>query len=313
MAKESLRGTYGKTLLRLGKENKNIVVLDADLAKSTKTNTFGSDEELSSRFFDMGLSEQDMISTAAGLALTGKTVFASSFCVFLVDRVYDQVRQSICYNNANVKLVATHAGLGVGEDGATHQALEDIALLRPLPNMKIVVPADAVETARVVEYAAAADGPFFIRLTRQDLEKVYDNDYRFELGRASVLKEGKDIAIFAIGAMVEKALAAAQILSGEGISAAVVNLSSIKPLDADTVLEYAERTKAVVTMEDHSVYGGMGSAVAESLAQRRPTRMKIIGVGDDFGRSGKPEHLYEHYGLTAQRAVDEAKRLLADK
>ncbi|MCK4765056.1 MAG: transketolase family protein [Candidatus Aminicenantes bacterium] len=307
MAKESLRGAYGKTLLRLGRENENIVVLDADLAKSTKTLTFG--KEISHRFIDMGLSEQDMVSTAAGISLTGKTVFASSFCVFLAGRVYDQVRQSVCYNNANVKLVGTHSGLGVGEDGATHQMLEDLALMRPLPNMKIIVPADAVETAQAVEYAAAQPGPFFIRLIRGSLETVYGDDYKFEFGRASALRPGKDIVIFAIGAMVEKALEAARLLERDSIDAAVINPATLKPLDKETVVEYAGKAGAVITVEDHSIYGGLGSAIAECLSQACPTKMKIIGT-ETFGRSGGVEDLYKHYKLTAQRMVEEARLLL---
>lgn len=309
MAKESLRGEYGKTLLRIGRENKDIVVLDADLAKSTKTLTFG--KEVSDRFIDMGLSEQDMVATAAGISLTGKTVFASSFCVFLTGRVYDQLRQSVCYNNANVKLVGTHAGLGVGEDGATHQMLEDIALLRPLPNMKIIVPADAAETAGAVEYAAKTYGPFFIRLIRGSLEKIYDSNYKFEFGRASVIKQGKDVAVFAIGAMVEKALTAADMLAQDSIDAAVINVSTVKPLDKVTVLEAAKKTGAVITIEDHSIYGGLGSAIAECLSQNHPVKMKIIGVEDKFGRSGSVDELYSLYNLTAQRVVDEAKKLIS--
>ncbi|MCK5055382.1 MAG: transketolase family protein [Candidatus Aminicenantes bacterium] len=309
MAKESLRGEYGKTLLRIGRDNKNIVVLDADLAKSTKTLTFG--KEVAERFIDMGLSEQDMISTAAGISLTGKTVFASTFCVFLIGRVYDQVRQSVCYNNANVKLVGTHSGLGVGEDGATHQMLEDIALLRPLPNMRVIVPADATETARAVEYAAENDGPFFIRLTRGNLEKIYDSNYKFELGRASVIKPGRDITLFAIGAMVEKALEAAKVLAQESIDAAVINVSTVKPLDKDTIMDAARKTRAVITIEDHSVYGGLGSAIAEFLSQNHPTKMKIIGVEGVFGRSGSAADLYSHFKLTAHRVVDEARKLIS--
>jgi len=308
MPKESLRGTYGKILLKLGRENKNIVVLDADLAKSTKTITFG--KEISERFIDSGLSEQDMVSTAAGIAITGKTVFASSFCVFLVGRVYDQVRQSVCYNNANVKLIGTHSGLGVGEDGATHQALEDIALVRPLPNMRVIVPADATETAQVIKYVAEDYGPYFVRLTRNDLENIYDDNYKFKLGKASVLKTGRDVALFAIGAMVEKALNAAQILKKESIDAAVINLSTLKPLDEETICHFAEKTKGIVSIEDHSVYGGLGSSIAEILAQSYPARMKIMGINNQFGRSGTPEALYSHYGLTAEKIVFEAKKLL---
>jgi transketolase len=308
MAKASLRGAYGKTLLRLGRDNPDIVVLDADLAKSTKTITFG--KEIADRFIDSGLSEQDMISTAAGLSLTGKVVFASSFCVFLVGRVYDQVRQSVCYNNANVKLIATHSGLGVGEDGATHQALEDIAMLRPLPHMRVIAPADALETVQVIEYVAGEPGPFFVRLTRSDLETVYDDSYRFRFGRASILREGGDIAIVAIGAMVEKALQAAEILSQSAVEATVVNMSTVKPLDGDLLSSLAAKVGGIITMEDHSVAGGLGGAVAEFLGQNAPLPLKIIGVENQFGRSGTPEELYRLHGLTAQRAAAEAKKLL---
>lgn len=308
MDKGSLRGQYGKTLVELGSVNKNIIVLDADLAKSTKTLSFG--KEFSDRFFDMGLSEQDMISTAAGIALTGKTVFASSFSVFLTGRVYDQVRQSVCYNNANVKLVATHSGLGVGEDGATHQALEDIALMRSLPNMRVIVPADPVETKKAIEYVAGEYGPFYVRLTRSDLPLIFNDDHNFEPGRSELLKDGDDLVIFAVGSMVSKALEASDQLKDHSVSTAVVNLSSIKPMDEETVIRSAQKTGHVLTIEDHSVYGGMGSAVAELLSQKSPTKMKIIGVENSFGRSGKPEELYDHYNLTTERIIKEALTIL---
>ena len=308
MVKGSLRGQYGKTLVDLGTLNKNVIVLDADLAKSTKTLGFG--KKFGDRFFDMGLSEQDMISTAAGIALTGKTVFASSFSVFLTGRVYDQVRQSVCYNNANVKLVATHSGLGVGEDGATHQALEDIALMRALPNMRVIVPADSVETKRVIEYVAGEYGPFYVRLTRSDLPVIFSDDHSFEPGKSELLKDGEDLVIFAVGSMVSKALEASDQLKDHSVSAAVVNLSSIKPLDEETIIKSAQKTGHVLTIEDHSVYGGMGSAVAELLSQKSPTKMKIIGVENSFGRSGKPEELYDHFKLTPERIIKEALTIL---
>ncbi len=308
MVKESLRGEYGKSLLRIGKKNQNIIVMDADLAKSTRTNTFGN--EFPERFFDSGLSEQNMVSTAAGISLTGKTVFISSFAVFLTGRVYGQIRQSVCYNNANVKLVATHSGLGVGEDGATHQALEDIALMRALPNMQVIVPADSVETASVIDYVADNYGPFYVRLTRSDLQKVNNDDYKFELGKGTVLKDGKDITIFAIGAMVEKALKAAEDLSEQSISAAVINLSSIKPLDTELILKYAKTTGTVLTVEDHSVFGGLGGSVSEFLSQNYPVKMKIMGVNNRFGRSGKPEQLYKFYNLDHTDINKEAITLL---
>ncbi len=308
MPKVSLRKTYGQTLLDLGRKDKNIVVMDADLAKSTQTIVFG--KEIAERFIDVGLSEQDMVSMAAGLSLTGKTVFASSFCVFLVGRVYDQVRQSVCYNNANVKLIGTHSGLGVGEDGSTHQSLEDIALMRPLPNINIIVPADAIETARVIEYVSHHHGPYFVRLTRSNLDQIYDENYSFELGKASILRKGQDIAVFAIGAMVEKALEAAELLEKESISTAVINMSTLKPLDKQTILDMARTTRAVISIEDHSVYGGLGSAIAECLSQNHPTKMKIMGIDNKFGRSGSPDELYTHYGLSAKNIVIETKNIL---
>lgn len=309
MAVESLRGAYGQTLLRLGRENPDLVVLDADLAKSTQTQVFA--REYAGRFIDMGLSEQDMVSTAAGIALTGKTVFASSFCAFLMGRVFDQVRQSVCYNQANVKLVGTHAGLGVGEDGATHQALEDVALARTLPGLTVIVPADAVETARAVEFAAATPGPFFIRLTRNNLTTFFGPEHRFVPGRAPVLRDGADIALVAMGAMVEKAMQAAELLAADRISAAVINFSSLKPLDGDTLLRYARQTGRVLTVEDHSVRGGLGGACAEFLAQHAPVPMTLMGMDDQFGRSGKPEDLYVHFKLTASDIAAAARRLLS--
>ncbi|MBN2347026.1 MAG: transketolase family protein [Candidatus Aminicenantes bacterium] len=309
MALESLRGAYGQTLLKLGRENADLVVLDADLAKSTQTQVFT--REFSDRFIDMGLAEQDMVSTAAGIALTGKTVFASSFCAFLMGRVFDQVRQSVCYNQANVKLVGTHSGLGVGEDGATHQALEDVALARTLPGMTVIVPADAIETARAVEFAAAAPGPFFIRLTRNSLPTVLPADHRFEPGRAPVLRDGDRVALVAMGAMVEKALQAADILAAGGVAAAVVDFSSLQPLDGEVLLRYARRAGRIVTIEDHSVHGGLGGACAEFLAQHHPVPMRILGVEGRFGRSGKPEDLYAQFHLTAADIAAAAERLLS--
>lgn len=308
MDKGSLRGQYGKTLSELGETNPDIIVLDADLAKSTKTITFGS--RFPRRFLDMGLSEQDMVSTAAGIALTGKTVFASSFAVFLTGRVFDQVRQSVCYNYANVKLVATHSGLGVGEDGATHQALEDIALMRTLPGMRVIIPSDPVETDRVIRFAAAEKGPFYIRLTRSDLPVLHSDDYLFRPHRAEILKEGSDITIISAGSMLGTAMEAADILQAGGIRAEVINSPFVKPLDEDTLTASARKTGHVITIEDHSVYGGLGSAVAELLIQRTPVKMKIMGVDNQFGRSGKPAELYELYGLTPSRLASESGALL---
>ena len=309
MAVESLRGAYGQTLLKLGRVNPDLVVLDADLAKSTQTMVFA--KEFPGRFIDMGLAEQDMISTAAGIALTGKTVFASSFCAFLIGRVFDQVRQSVCYNRANVKLVGTHAGLGVGEDGATHQALEDVALARALPGLTVIVPADAVETALAVEFAAATPGPFFIRLTRNNLQTLFGPEHRFELGKAPVLRDGADIALVAMGAMVEKALQAAELLAADKVAAAVIDFSSLQPLDGEVLLRYARKTGRVLTVEDHSVRGGLGGACAEFLAQHAPVPMILMGMDNQFGRSGKPEDLYVHFKLTAADIAAAGRRLLS--
>ncbi len=309
MAVESLRGAYGQTLLKLGRVNPDLVVLDADLAKSTQTMVFA--KEFPGRFIDMGLAEQDMISTAAGIALTGKTVFASSFCAFLIGRVFDQVRQSVCYNRANVKLVGTHAGLGVGEDGATHQALEDVALARALPGLTVIVPADAVETALAVEFAAATPGPFFIRLTRNNLQTLFGPEHRFELGKAPVLRDGADITLVAMGAMVEKALQAAELLAVDKVAAAVIDFSSLQPLDGDILLRYARKTGRVLTVEDHSVRGGLGGACAEFLAQHHPVPMILMGMDNQFGRSGKPEDLYVHFKLTAADIAAAGRRLLS--
>jgi len=307
----SLRGTYGKTLVNLGEKNPDLVVLDADLAKSTKTLLFG--QKFPERFFDFGLSEQDMISTAAGLALSGKTVFASSFCVFLVGRAFDQVRQSIAYNRANVKLVGTHSGLGVGPDGATHQSLEDLALIRAVPGFRIFCPADAIETRQAVEYAAGQEGPFFIRLTRNNLLTVHREEYRFDPGRTDVLREGGDITLCAHGIMVEKALQAARQLADRKIESTVLNISSLRPLDGETVTDFARKTGAVLTVEDHSVYGGMGSTIAELLAQHHPTPMKIMGMDNEFGRSGEAEDLYRHFHLDTESIVFSALELLRKK
>ncbi len=308
MAKGSLRGQYGKTLVKLAEKDKNIVVLDADLAKSTKTIRFA--EKFPGRFFDSGLSEQDMVSTAAGISLTGKTVFASSFAIFLTGRAFGQVRQSVCYNNANVKLVATHSGLGVGEDGATHQALEDIAAMRALPNIRVIVPADAVETESVIEYVASEPGPFYVRLTRSDLLTVFQKGHQYRPGKGNLLKEGTDISIMAVGAMIEYALIAAEELSKKSISAAVINMSSIKPIDSELIIEYAKKTGHILTVEDHSVYGGFGSCVSEVVSQNYPVKMKIMGTRNRFGRSGKPDQLYNLYNLDHSGIIREAENLL---
>lgn len=306
------RDAYGKVLLELGRENPNIVVLDADLAVSTKTLLFG--KEFPERFFDLGVAEQDMVGTAAGLAASGKIVFASTFAVFGSGRAWDQVRMSVAYTRLNVKIVVTHAGITTGEDGASHQANEDIAIMRALPNMTVIVPADAIETEKVIRAAVEFYGPMYIRLSRPKTPLVYENEnYRYQVGKGIVLRDGKDVAIFACGMMVARALDAAEILAGEGVSARVVNLHTIKPLDKELIVTCAQETGAVVTVEEHSIVGGLGGAVAEALVENAPVPMVRVGLKDIFGESGKPEELLVKYGLTVQDIVMAVKAVLGRK
>ena len=310
--KAATRDAYGKTLAELGKTNKDIVVLDADLCASTKTSVFK--KEFPERFFDMGVAEQDMISTAAGLAASGKIAFASTFAVFGSGRAWDQVRMSIAYTRLNVKVVVTHAGITTGEDGASHQANEDIAIMRVIPNMTVIVPADAVETVQVIKAAAAFHGPAYIRLSRTATPIIYENEnYDFKIGRGVVMREGRDITIFACGLMVAMALDAAEQLKNEGISAKVVNIHTIKPLDKELIINSAKETGAVVTAEEHSVIGGLGGAVAEVLGENCPTPMARIGIKDMFGESGKPDELLIKYGLMPENITTAAKMVLAKK
>lgn len=306
------REAYGKTLVELGRENKNIVVLDADLAGSTKTALFG--KEFPDRFFDMGISEQDMVSTAAGLASCGKTVFASTFAVFGSGRAWDQVRMMCAYTKLKVNIVVTHGGITTGEDGASHQANEDIAIMRALPNMTVIVPADAIETANVIRTIANLNGPSYVRLSRSATPVLYENaDYGFKIGKGVILKEGKDITLFACGIMVTAALDAAEELAKENISAEVVNIHTIKPIDKELILSSSKKTKAAVTCEEHSIIGGLGSAVAEILVEENPVPMKRVGVMDTFGKSGKPKELLEKFGLTSIDIVKAAKSVLLRK
>lgn len=309
--KIATREAYGKALVELGRKNKDVVVLDADLSKSTKTALFA--REFPERFFDMGIAEQNMMGTAAGLALGGKIPFVSSFAVFATGRAFEQVRNSICYPRLNVKIAATHAGITVGEDGGSHQAIEDIAVMRALPNMTVIVPADAVEAAQAVTAIAEMEGPCYLRLGRPKVPVIYDNDYRFRIGRAHVLREGKDVAIVACGIMVAQALAAAEKLEENGVSATVINAASIKPLDEETILKAAAETGAVITAEEHNIIGGLGSAVAELLVEHRPVPMKRVGITDKFGESGSPDELMKHFGLTAENIVAAAQEVIARK
>jgi len=293
---ESTRVEYGKTLVELGKEYPNVVALDADLSASTQTHRFAA--AYPQRFFNMGVAEQDLMGTAAGLALGGMIPFASTFAMFATGRAWEQIRQTIAYGNLNVKIVASHGGVTVGEDGGSHQALEDLALMRVLPNMAVLVPADGPETRAMVRWAAAYQGPVYIRTGRMAVPVIHGEDHRFQLGRGEILKEGQDVTLAGIGLMVHACLDAAQALAGAGISARVLNLSCLKPLDWELVVDSARRTGAVVTAEEHMITGGLGSSVAEVLSEHCPVPLRRVGIRDIFGISGKPKLLLEHYGLT---------------
>lgn len=306
------RDAYGKALVALGKENPNIVVLDADLSASTKTALFA--KEFPQRFFDMGIAEQDMISTAAGLAASGKIVFASTFAVFGSGRAWDQVRMMCAYTRLNVKIVVTHGGITTGEDGASHQANEDIAIMRALPNLNVIVPADALETGKVIRAAANFNGPAYIRLSRLATPVIHENEtFELKIGKGIVVREGRDATIFACGIMVAIALDAADELKKEGLSAEVVNLHTIKPIDRALIVKSAKKTGAVVTAEEHSIIGGLGGAVAEVLGENCPVPLQRVGIKDTFGESGKPHDLLVKYGLTAADIVKAVKSVIARK
>ncbi|NPA75633.1 MAG: transketolase family protein [Euryarchaeota archaeon] len=290
---ESPRKAYGNTLIELGREREDIVVMDADLSTSTKTAMFG--KEFPDRFFNVGLQEQNMMGIAAGLARSGKTVFASSFAVFATGRAYDQIRQSIAYPRLNVKIVATHGGVTVGEDGASHQMIEDVGLMTGLPNMRVIVPVDSNEVRSVIRFVASEDGPFYVRLTRTALPNLTDGE--FEFGKGRVMRDGSDITIIAMGIEVSYSLLAAELLKKEGIDARVINMSTVKPIDRDIIIKAARETAGIITVEDHNIYNGLGSRVAEVLAEHQPARMRRHGMHDEFGRSGRWDILLEHYGL----------------
>ena len=302
------RDAYGEALKEIGGIDEDIVVLDADLSGSTKTAVFG--KEYPERFFNVGIAEQNLMGTAAGLAAAGKIPFASTFAVFATGRAYEIIRNSICYPNLNVKIAATHAGLSVGEDGASHQALEDISLMRSLPNMTVLCPADGVEAKQCIYEAAKHDGPVYIRLGRSGVPIIFGEDYKFEIGKGVELVDGKDVSIIATGIMVERALEAAEKLSEEGISARVINISTIKPIDEDIIIKAAKETKAIVTVEEHSIMGGLGSAVAEVVAQNAPTYVERIGTMDVFGESGGGNELLDKYGLNVENIVEKSKAMV---
>ena len=302
---ESLRDAYGEELVRLGGKNKDLVVLDADLSSSTKTAAFG--KKFPDRFFNMGISEQSMVATAAGLALSGKKVFASTFAVFLM-RAYEQLRQSVCYNYVDAKFVTTHAGITVGEDGATHQIIEDIGIMSGLPNMSVIVPVDSVETRSVIQYLHdSTRTPYYVRLSREKFPVINDRNYEYVPGKSVTFKDGSDITIFAIGAMVRFAIDAAMSLKEKGIDARVVNMSSIKPLDESAIIKAASETGGIITAEEHSIYNGLGSRVAEVIAENRPVPMKRIGMRDSFGKSGNGWELFDYFHMSASDIVREAE------
>lgn len=307
--KTATRESYGNALVELGREHEDIVVLDADLADSTKTGVFR--EAYPERFFDCGIAEGNMMALAAGLATCGKTVFASSFAMFACGRAFEQIRNSIAHTKLNVKIAATHAGITVGEDGATHQCLEDISLMRTLPNMVVLCPADGVEAKAAIKAAYEYDGPMYIRLGRLGVPVFNDeSSYRFELGKAIVLREGKDITLMATGLEVYETLKAAELLAADGIDAEVINIHTIKPIDEDTIIKSLQKTGKGVTVEEHSVIGGLFSAVSEVCVRRQPTPIYPIGINDTFGHSGPAVELLKEFGLDAEGICKKVKEII---
>ncbi len=301
--KKATRQSYGETLEKLGEKYSDIVVLDADLATATKTINFA--KKFPERFFDMGIAEANMMSTSAGMATTGKVPFASTFAVFAAGRSYDQIRNSICYPNLNVKICSTHSGITVGEDGATHQMLEDISMMRTLPNMKVLSPADDIETKWAIEEAYKQKGPVYVRLSRLATPIIYDENQNFEFGKMIQIGNGIDATIFASGDVLAEALKAKEILAKtKGIDIRVVDVHTIKPIDEDMIVKCAKETKRLISIEDHNVIGGLGSAISEVLTSKYPAKLERIGINDEFGRSGKAEELVEFYGLSAEKIVE---------
>ena len=304
--KIATREAYGKALAELANTNENIVVLDADLSKSTKTSEFKA--ICPKRFFNMGIAEANMMSVAAGLSTCGKIPFVSTFAMFAAGRAFEQIRNAICYPRLNVKVCATHAGITVGEDGASHQTVEDLSLI---PNMVVISPSDAVETKAAIEAIAEYNGPCYVRLGRAPVNVINDeNNYKFEIGKGVLLNEGTDLTIVATGIMVDVALEAKEILASQGISARVINIHTLKPIDSDILVKAAKETGAIVTVEEHSIIGGLGSAVSEVLGEVCPVPVVKVGINDQFGQSGKPDELLEYYGLTAANVVEKVKRAI---
>ncbi len=299
--KKATRQSYGEALLELGKENEQIVVFDADLASATKTNLFA--KEFPNRFFDMGIAEQNMISTAAGMATCGKIPYASTFAVFAAGRAYDQIRNSVCYPKLNVKICATHAGITVGEDGATHQMIEDISLMRTLPNMTVISTSDDIQTKWAVKEISKINGPVYLRLSRLATPVIYDENQKFEIGKAVQIGEGTDATIFATGVTVSEALKAQEELKMKGVDVRVVDIHTIKPIDRDIIVKCAKETKRLISIEDHNIIGGLGSAISEVLTDEYPVKLTRLGINDTFGKSGKATELMEYFGITANDIV----------
>lgn len=304
--KKSIRSAFGKTLAKLGQTHPEIVVMDADLACSTQTQIF--QKEFTERFFDVGIAEQDMIASAAGLAAAGKTPFVSSFAMFATGRTYDQIRNTVCYPEFNVKIVGTHGGITVGEDGASHQALEDISLMRSIPNMSVIVPADCRECEQVIKFAAENYGPMYIRIPRTNVCDVFDENYEFDFCKVKVVEDGSDVTVITNGETLAEVIEAAEILKQEGYSVQILHAPVVKPLDGATIIEKAKQTKFVITVENHSIIGGLGSAVCELLAEYYPMPVQRIGINDTFGQSGKWDYLLEYYGLTANKLAKTIKK-----
>jgi transketolase len=305
------RDAYGETLAELGAEDTRIVALDADLSGSTKTGVFA--KKFPERFFNMGIAEANMVGTAAGLAAVGKIPFVSTFAIFAVGRAWEQVRQSVAYPKANVKIVATHGGVTVGEDGGSHQSVEDVAIMRAVPNMTVIVPADGVETKAAIRAVAAHKGPVYVRLGRNKVPTIFPADHRFEIGKGCEMAAGSDLTFITTGLMTAAAITAAEQLKQEGISARVVHMGTIKPLDREIVIKAARETGAIVTAEEHSIVGGLGSAVAEVIAEESPALLKRVGVNDRFGTSGKAEELLKYFGLTPTDLMEAAREIMARK
>lgn len=308
MSKIATREAYGKALVKLGKINDDVVVLDADLSKSTKTNDFC--KAYPNRFFNMGIAEQNLVGAACGFAAAGKIPFASTFAMFATGRAFEVIRNSACYPKLNVKICATHAGITVGEDGGSHQSVEDISLMRSIPNMTVLVPADGVEAEKMIFAAAEFNGPMYVRLGRSAVPTLFNEDYNFEIGKGVVLKEGNDATIIACGMMVNEAILAAEMLKEENINVRVINMSTIKPIDTELIIKAAKETKAIVTAEEHSIIGGLGSAVSEVVSENCPIIVKKVGINDCFGESGTPAELLEKYGLTAKHIVEKVKEAM---